>query len=161
MPESLLSIEPALGTHHVSLIRTLFSEYQKTIGIDLEYQGFEEELAGLPEPYCPPDGGLFIGRIGRHLAGCVAFKRLEAQNAEMKRLYVRPQHQSSGLGRRLVLTVIDQARKAKYTKLRLDTLPDMAAAQALYQKLGFEEIPPYSRRHLPGTQFYELHLKVS
>jgi ribosomal protein S18 acetylase RimI-like enzyme len=138
--------------------RALFREYAEAIGVDLEYQGFTAELASLPGPYAPPNGALLIARAGEAVAGCVALRPLDARTGEMKRLYVRPEYRSTGLGCRLVESAIDAARQAGYSELRLDTLPTMASAQALYRRLGFIGIPPYNDKYLPGTQFYSLRL---
>ena len=144
--------------HLVETARSLFREYAAAIGTDLEYQGFAAELAALPEPYVPPHGALAIAYAGSEVAGCVAFKRLDPDIGEMKRLYVRPAYRAWGLGTLLVETVIRVARQAGYRELRLDTLPSMVSAQALYRRLGFVEIPPYNITHLPGTLFYALTL---
>lgn len=142
----------------VATARSLFREYAQAIGVDLEYQGFAAELAALPAPYVPPDGALFVAHAGADIAGCVALRRLDRDAGEMKRLYVRPAYRSSGLGRRMVEAVILAARHAAYRELRLDTLPSMASAQALYHRLGFVEIAPYNATHLPGTRFYAIDL---
>ena len=142
----------------IDIARTLFREYAGAIGVDLEYQDFSRELASLPGPYAPPNGALLIARVGANAAGCVALRPLDARTGELKRLYVRPPYRSNGLGARLIESVICAARQAGYCELRLDTLPIMASAQALYRRLGFIEIPPYHDKHLPGTQFYSLQL---
>ena len=142
----------------VATARLLFREYADVIATDLEYQGFAAELAGLPAPYVPPRGALLLAHAGGEVAGCVALRPLDGRTGEMKRLYVRPDYRSWGLGKRLVEAVIHSARQAGYSELRLDTLPAMAAAQALYERLGFAEIPAYNDTHLPGTRFYALEL---
>jgi len=142
----------------VAVARALFREYAEAIGVDLEYQGFAAELAALPEPYVPPRGALFVAYAGDDVAGCVALRRLDERSGEMKRLYVRPAYRSSGLGQCLVEAVIRTARDAGYAELRLDTLPSMASAQALYRRLGFVEIAAYNTTYLPGTRFYSLEL---
>jgi ribosomal protein S18 acetylase RimI-like enzyme len=142
----------------VATARGLFREYEKAIGTDLEYQGFAAELAALPAPYMPPGGALLIAHVGADVAGCVGLRPIDTLTGEMKRLYVRPVHRSLGLGKRLVGAMIQAARQAGYRELRLDTLSSMASAQALYQRLGFLEIPPYNSSHLPGTRFYALKL---
>jgi len=147
------------GTALVAVVRELFLEYAAAIGVDLEYQGFATELAALPVPYVPPDGALLVARAGAVVAGCVALRRLDEHAGEMKRLYVRPAYRSSGLGRRFVEAVIAAANAAGYRALRLDTLPSMASAQALYRRLGFVEIAAYNTTHLPGTRFYSLDLQ--
>ncbi|MEJ0086947.1 MAG: GNAT family N-acetyltransferase [Pseudomonadota bacterium] len=146
------------GAQLVARARELFREYAEAIGTDLEYQGFSAELASSPAPYAPPAGALLIAQDGPELAGCVAMRPLDGSTGEMKRLYVRAGYRGSGLGRILVEAVVDAARRADYRELRLDTLPDMAAAQALYRRLGFVDIHPYGEKHLPGTKFFSLAL---
>jgi putative acetyltransferase len=162
----------------VTIAGMLFREYARSLGIDLEYQGFTAELAALPAPYVPPKGALFVAYVGEAVAGCVGLRPLDANMGpiigagmgadvgadigadigEMKRLYVRPAFRGSGLGKHLVNAVIQAARQAGHRELRLDTLPGMTAAQKLYRNLGFIEIPPYNDKHLPGTRFYTLLL---
>ena len=154
-PITFVSVE---NHEQTAAARELFLEYATAIGVDLEYQGFTAELAALPSPYVPPHGALIIARINDETAGCVALRRLDEQTGEMKRLYVRPAFRSWGLAKRLIGELIQTARRAGYTTLRLDTLPSMAAAQGLYRSLGFFEIPAYNSTHLPGTRFYELRL---
>ncbi|MGH8216214.1 MAG: GNAT family N-acetyltransferase [Rhodanobacteraceae bacterium] len=142
----------------VAIAIELFREYAQDIGTDLEYQGFAAELAALPDPYVPPMGALLIADIGGDAAGCAGLRPIDDCVSEMKRLYVRPAYRGTGLGKRLVEAVIEAARRAGYRELRLDTLPSMASAQALYHRLGFSEISPYNDKHLPGTRFYALGL---
>ena len=142
----------------VDTARELFREYADAIATNLEYQGFTAELAALPAPYLPPQGALLLAHVGSHVAGCVALRPLDGCTGEMKRLYVRPAYRSSGLGKQLVEAVIRAARQAGYAELRLDTLPSMTSAHALYHRRGFTEIPPYNNRHLPGTRFFALKL---
>lgn len=142
----------------VSIVRDLCREYERAIGIDLEYQGFATELAALPSPYMPPAGALLLAQAGQDIAGCVALRPLEGGVSEMKRLYVRPAFRSIGLGKRLVNAVIRTAQEAGHRELRLDTLASMGPAQARYERLGFVEIPPYSSKFLPGTRSYALKL---
>lgn len=144
----------------VATARDLFREYADVISTDLEYQGFAAELAALPVSYVPPQGALLIAHIDGGVAGCVGLRPLDSRTGEMKRLYVRSAYRSLGLGRHLVEAVIHAACQAGYSELRLDTLPSMVSAQALYHRLGFIEIPPYNNSHLPGTRFYALKLAV-
>lgn len=153
-----ITLAPVESQEQVSVARELFREYANAIGVDLEYQGFTAELAALPSPYTSPHGTLLIAQIDGATAGCVALRRLDHETGEMKRLYVRPAFRSYGLGKYLVETVIQVARRAGYTALRLDTLPCMETAQGLYRKLGFTEISAYNSSYLPGTRFYELRL---
>jgi ribosomal protein S18 acetylase RimI-like enzyme len=140
--------------------RSLLREYVEAIATDLEYQGFAAELASLPAPYVAPGGVLFVAYAGSDVAGCIGLRSLDRHSGEMKRLYVRPAYRRRGLGKYLVESVIRAARQAGYRELRLDTLPGMGSAQALYRRLGFVEIPPYNNPHLPGTRFYALRLST-
>ena len=158
MPSFELLMVQADGTALVTTARTLFLEYADAIGVDLEYQGFTAELARLPAPYQQPDGTLLIAKVDGDIAGCAALRRLDEHTGEMKRLYVRPDYRSFGLGKLLVEAIIQAAHQAGYRELRLDTLPSMASAQGLYRRLGFTEIAPYNDSHLPGTRFYALVL---
>jgi ribosomal protein S18 acetylase RimI-like enzyme len=142
----------------VSIARELFREYAQAIGVDLEYQGFSAELSALPVPYVPPRGALFVAHAGTDVAGCVGLRPLDHTTGEMKRLYVRPAHRGSGLGKHLVEAVVRAGRQAGYRELRLDTLASMSSAIALYERAGFVEIPPYNQNYLPGTRFYSLTL---
>ncbi|MFL5495890.1 MAG: GNAT family N-acetyltransferase [Gemmatimonadales bacterium] len=150
-------ILPARG-QDIDVARELFREYAASLGVDLEFQGFSDELATLPAGYAPPGGGLLLAWEGGDAAGCVAFRPLEPGICEMKRLYVRPAYRGTGLGRRLAERVVREARDAGYGRMRLDTLPAMAGARALYQALGFRPIPPYRANPIDGAAFLELTL---
>ncbi len=119
----------------VSQARELFREYQVSLGIDLCFQGFEEEMAALPGTYAPPQGRLYVAFVDGRPAGCIALRPFEGQQCEMKRLYVRPGFRGQSLGRKLAQRVISEAREIGYAALLLDTLPTMTAAQELYRSL--------------------------
>lgn len=144
-------------------VRRLFREYEAAIGVDLCFQGFEAELAGLPGAYASPRGALFIARQDGEAIGCIGFRpfKNDADRCEMKRLYVRPDRQRGGVGRQLVNRVLDAARAAGYRAIRLDTLRTMTAARQLYRLLGFREIPAYYPNPLPGVVYLELDLQPS
>jgi GNAT superfamily N-acetyltransferase len=140
-------------------VRLLFREYAASLGFDLCFQNFEEELADLPGPYAPPSGCLLLATTGGEPAGCVALKRLADGVGEMKRLYVRSRYRGTGLGRRLAEQVIREAKRLGYQAVRLDTVPSvMGSAVALYRSLGFRDIPAYCFNPVPGALFMELRL---
>jgi len=141
-------------------IRGLFREYEAEIGVDLCFQGFEKELADLPGAYAPPRGRLLIAKSGDATIGCVGLRPLksDATICEMKRLYVRPPHRGTGLGRQLVERIVTEACEAGYVAMRLDTLQTMTAAQDLYRRMGFRDIPAYYPNPLPGVVYLELGL---
>lgn len=151
-------IRIADGAADVATARALFEEYQRSLGFSLCFQNFDEELAGLPGAYAPPEGRLLLGFAGDAPAGCVALRRIEEGICEMKRLWVRPALRGTGLGRRLVEEILREARSIGYGRVRLDTLPSMTAAQALYLSLGFRDIPPYNDHPIEGTRFMEARL---
>ena len=142
--------------------RTLFREYAEQLGVDLCFQGFGAELAGLPGAYAPPGGMLLLASVDGALAGCGAFRPLpeaDYPNAcEMKRLYVRRAFRRFGLGRLLARHLMDRALEAGYSTMLLDTLDDMEAARHLYVTLGFEEIPPYYYNPGPGAHYLKAEL---
>lgn len=153
-----VSITQARAESDIALVKELFVEYAASIGIDLEYQGFSKELAGLPGKYAPPSGDLLLATTNGEAVGCVALRGLDPAKLELKRLYVRPSTRGMGLGKQLVEAAISAARQGGYAELRLDTLETMVPARALYSSMGFVEIPPYGGAYLPGTKFYALAL---
>jgi ribosomal protein S18 acetylase RimI-like enzyme len=157
-PEVSIEIVPAASADHIATARRLFKEYEASLGIELTFQDFAREVAELPGAYAPPSGRLFLATDGPDHVGCVALRPLGAGICEMKRLYVRPTARGSRLGRRLAETVIREARAIGYARMRLDTLPTMKEAFALYQTLGFREIPAYCENPIAGTRFMELFL---
>ena len=141
-------------------IRTLFEAYEAELDFDLCFQNFQAELDGLPGAYAPPEGCLLLAEYEGRTAGCVALRKLEDGICEMKRLYVRPGFRGHRIGRLLTETLIGQARGLGYTAMRLDTVPKMKRARALYAKLGFREIEPYYTNPIEGAFYMELDLKV-
>jgi ribosomal protein S18 acetylase RimI-like enzyme len=152
------AIERVAGNAALAEVRALFEEYAASLGVDLGFQGFQAELAGLPGTYAPPGGRLLLAHVDGRAAGCVAVRALEPGICEMKRLYVRPEHRGSGLGRRLVEAAVREAQAAGYRSMRLDTLETMAAARGLYRALGFRPIGQYRHNPVPGAEFHELDL---
>ena len=157
-PSRAFDLRNAASPADAAVARGLFEEYQQSLGISLCFQNFDGELAGLPGAYAEPEGRLLLAFAGAEPAGCVALRKLEDGICEMKRLWVRPAFRGTGLGRRLVGAVLAEARAAGYRAVRLDTLPTMREAQALYVSLGFVHIPPYNDHPIEGTRFMELAL---
>ncbi len=146
-----MRIEP---TSDMTVVRELFSEYGRSLGVDLSFQDFDREIATLPGDYDP----ILIARWNDDIAGCVALHRIEETSSEMKRLYVRPAFRGKEIGRHLALRVIDEARERGCRSIRLDTLPSMYAAIPLYESLGFIDIPAYRFNPIEGSRFLELKL---
>jgi ribosomal protein S18 acetylase RimI-like enzyme len=142
-------------------VRAIFREYADSLGVDLCFQGFEAELAGLPGMYAEPQGRILLAEEDGRAVGCVAMRPLDGAVCEMKRLYVRPSGRGRHLGRRLATAICRAAREAGYERMRLDTLASMQAAQRLYRSLGFEPIAPYVFNPIEGAQYLELDLAGS
>ena len=153
-----MEIVPAQSDSDLLAARNLFVEYAENLGVDLCFQGFQEELDGLPGAYAAPDGRLLLAIDGDRAVGCVAIRKLEDGICEMKRLYVRSAYRGQRLGRRLAEVVIAEARAIGYGKMRLDSLTSLEEAAGLYRSLGFVEIPPYRYNPLPDAVFMELSL---
>ena len=135
--------------------RVLFEEYAAGLAVDLCFQGFAQELWTLSRMYGPPRGVLLLAEIDDMAAGCAAVRPLKGLTCELKRVYVRPDFRGSGLGRRLTETALQAARGLGYTRIRLDTLPQMLTAQRLYEDLGFRDIPAYYGEPMAGQRFME------
>ncbi len=155
----MILCENVRTAEEIELARTLFREYQQSLGVDLCFQGFEDELANLPGSYAPPSGRLLLLRVDREIAGCVALRKIGEGVCEMKRLYVRDAFRGQGLGRRLAEAILEEVRRIGYRKMRLDTLPSMRAAIPLYRSLGFSEIGAYRENPVEGALFFELTLE--
>ena len=142
--------------------REIFREYANGLAIDLRFQSFDEELAGLPGEYAAPRGSLLHAMVDGELAGCCALRPLDTADypnaSEMKRLYVRRAFRGFGLGRLLAEAILDAARLAGYSSVLLDTLDDMETARALYEELGFVSIPPYYFNPIPGAHYLKADL---
>jgi putative acetyltransferase len=156
---AFLRIVAGHGSEHVPVVRALFEEYAAALGVDLGFQDFDRELDELPGEYAPPGGRLLLALDGEEPAGCVGLRPFEPGVCEMKRLYVRPAHRSTGLGRSLAEAIVQAGRDAGYERMRLDTLPTMEAARVLYRSLGFVEIEAYRPNPIHGTTYFELALR--
>ena len=143
-------------------LRRIFREYAQSIQVDLCFQDFDRELANLPGDYAPPRGSVLMATVNGEVAGCCALRPLDATDypnaCEMKRLYVRPAFRGLGLGRDLAERTLDAARQSGYHCALLDTLDEMETARALYQDLGFEEVPPYYHNPLAGAHYLKADL---
>ena len=161
MTPQIRIIQPA-EAESLAAARDIFREYAASLNVDLAFQSFDAELEALPGDYAPPAGALMLALVDDAVAGCCALRALHdvdyANACEMKRLYVRKAFRGFGLGRLLAENVMDAARRSGYACVLLDTLDDMEAARALYDELGFEEIPPYYHSPIAGAHYLKAAL---
>lgn len=157
----MATIREAVSTEDFDALRRLFLEYRKTPGVDVCAVSFEREVASLPGAYAPPEGALLLASEGDRNIGCAALRPLGERICELKRLYVEPDARGSGAGRQLTLAAIHLARAKRYRALRLDTLPSMERAIALYRSLGFRKIARYYEAAPEQALFFELTLPES
>jgi len=154
----MVSVVAAHAEKDLQQAKILFKEYAASLDFALEFQNFEKELAGLPGNYAPPEGCLLLALYREQVAGCVALRKIDRAICEMKRLFVKLSFRHLGIGTALARTVIQEAKKKGYIRMRLDTVPSMKEAHALYESLGFRKIPPYCHNPVPGAVFLELEL---
>ena len=150
-----LIVREARTPDDVAAAREMILEYQASLDVDLAFQHFADEIASLATTYGPPSGALLLAMLDGAPAGCVGVRPFAPACCEMKRLYVRPAARGHHLGRHLAERAMASARALGYTHMRLDTLPSMHGAQALYLTLGFYAIAPYRENPVPGTRYLE------
>lgn len=156
---AVITFAQAVSAADIAVARTLFKEYEQSIGVSLCFQNFDQELANLPGDYAPPCGRLLLVRVDDQIAGCIALRKLDDSTSEMKRLYLRPEFRGRGLGESIVQTLIHEAKLIGYSNIRLDTIPGrMDQAINLYRSIGFKEIPAYYDTPFDDTLYMELDL---
>ncbi len=155
----MLKIVLADSDEYLEHIRELFKEYTNSLGFDLSFQNFDQEFAELPGKYALPEGRLFLAIYDEKVSGCAALRKFVDDICEMKRLYVKPEFRRKGIGKALVNTVINAAKEIGYLTMRIDTVPWMKEAIALYHSLEFKDIATYRYNPIPGTVYMELKLK--
>jgi len=142
------------------LVQTLLREYHAMLAIDLEFQSFEKELAGLPSKYVAPRGGIALARVNGEAAGCICWYRFSEETCEIKRLFVRNSFRGHGAGKALLAYAIEQARHAGYQRIWLDSLERLKEAQKLYESFDFRPIPAYNVNPFPDVYYMELDLST-
>ncbi|MBX2870826.1 MAG: GNAT family N-acetyltransferase [Saprospiraceae bacterium] len=153
-----MEIVVATSAAHWATARALIQEYVDWLGIDLSYQNYAGELQTMEQMYSPPEGLLLLAKEKEGMAGCIAFRKKGEERCEMKRLYVRPAFRGRQLGKKLAKICIEEARRAGYKQMVLDTLPSMQGAVSIYKGLGFEVIPPYYNNPVPDVIYLGLDL---
>ncbi|MEO6721351.1 MAG: GNAT family N-acetyltransferase [Ferruginibacter sp.] len=154
----MISYYLATSNEEYEAAKQLFTEYATSINIDLDFQQFDKELQTLMTMYGPPSGGIILAKQDEHFIGCVGIRKINETVGEMKRMYLKPEHQNKGLGKILLGKAFDLARACNYNKIRLDTLNEMVSAIALYKKAGFYEIEPYYFNPIPTAVYFEREL---
>lgn len=135
--------------------KQLFLEYAESLGFSICFQNFEQELIDIRQQYSAPEGCLLLVRDQERTVGCAGIRRWKDDVAELKRMYLQPDTRGSGMGRQLLSAALEHAIQLGYRSIRLDTLPDMKAAIALYRAAGFIDIPAYRENPFEGTLYLE------
>ena len=154
----MIEIVHAVSAEQIETAGKLMFEYAASLNVSLCFENLDKEVAGLPGLYAPPHGRLLLAVSGSTVAGCIALKKVDDQVCEMKRLFVREEFRGKGVGKQLTKALWDEARAIGYQRMRLDTLPSMKEAIAMYRSLGFKPIPPYRDLPDPGALFMEVKL---
>lgn len=139
-------------------VKLLFNEYTAMLGVNLTFQGYDDEIKNLPGKYAIPYGRLYIAYCDNKAAGCIALRKFEEDGCEMKRLFVRPEYRHLKIGKKLVDKIIEDARELKYKYMVLDTLSNLDGAVALYKKSGFHEVEAYYENPLNNVLYFKLEL---
>ena len=154
----MIHIIHAFKKEHYEQAVNLFKQYAESLGFDLDFQNFDDELVNLETMYSPPTGCLLLAEYYDQIVGCVGLRRFDEGVCEMKRMYVLSEFRSKKIGRKLAVAIIAEARKCGYQKMLLDTIAFMKEATALYQSLGFQPIDAYRYNPIDGATYYELNL---
>ena len=154
----MIEIKPAIFPEDQEHVVAIFREYVASPSVSLDFQDYEAEFASLPGKYAPPEGRLLLAWKDGAVIGCAALRKVDESLCEMKRVYIRSTARGEGLGRRLIESILAEAREAGYTRICLDVLPEFVAAQGIYQSLGFQSAPPITFNPVPGTKFLGLDI---
>jgi GNAT superfamily N-acetyltransferase len=154
----MIALAEARTPDDYQVARGLILAYAAWLGLDLGFQGFDEELEELPAVYGPPGGCLLIAREGADPVGVVGVRARSSRECEMKRLFVQESARGRGVGRALAEQAVRAARRLGYRRMVLDTLETMTGALALYAALGFRETPAYYANPLPRVCYLALEL---
>jgi ribosomal protein S18 acetylase RimI-like enzyme len=158
----VISLLAPSSAEEMDAVKHIFKDYADSLSVDLNFQDFDNELTALPGEYAAPRGALLLALVDGEVAGCCALRPIDnvdySNAAEMKRLFVRKVFRRFGLGRMLAEAILDAARLADYSCVLLDTLDEMESARALYEDLGFDEIPPYYHNPYAGAHYLKVVL---
>ena len=154
----MIDIKPAYFPEDLERVVDIFREYVASPSVSLDFQDYEPEFKSLPGKYAAPEGRLLLAWKSGAVVGCAALRKVDRSICEMKRVYVRPVVRGEGLGRRLIVSILAEARAAGYSRICLDVLPEFVAAQGIYESLGFRPAPPITFNPVPGTKFLGLDL---
>ena len=158
---AMSEIKPANFPDDLEHVIAILREYITSPRVSLAFQNYEAEFAALPGKYAAPDGRLLLAWKGQAVVGCAALRRVDETTCEMKRVYVRPDARGENLGRRLIESILAEARAAGYSRICLDVLPEFSAAQRIYESLGFLPAEPVTFNPVPGTKYLALELSPS
>lgn len=161
-----MALELVLGYDHADEVRGLFAEYMDmllegdpTFAGYLTIQNYDDELKDLSHKYGLPDGRLYLAYSDGVLAGSIALRKIDDENCELKRMYIKPEFRRRGIARTLVKQLIADAREIGYRYMLLDTLPFLQVAIRMYKNLGFYEIDRYNDSPMDTSIYMKLDLR--
>ena len=135
-----LTLNKAETPEDLASAKAIFRAFSQWLPIDLGFQDFEGEMARFPEGFVH----VLLAKLDGKPVGAVALRDLGDGVCEMKRLYLLPEAQGSGAGRRICERLMADAKALGFHTMVLDSLERLEAAVALYRKLGFQDIEPYN-----------------
>lgn len=153
-----IQIKEVISDPELAQVKKLFYDYGVERTFDKALGDYQTEMDELPGKYGAPGGILFMILVDSQPAGCIAYQKLSADTCEMKRMYISPPFRGKGLGKVLIRHLLDEAVKAGYAKMKLDTHPTMFSAQKLYQEFGFRRTTRYNQNPIEGIIFFERDL---
>lgn len=160
-----MGIEIKLDYDDSKEIKELFLEYTKML-IEkepsmeeyLKLQSYDSEIEHLNDKYGLPYGRLYIAKFDNEIVGCIALRKIDDKNCEMKRLFVKPEFRGNNIANELINTIIDDTKVIGYKYMLLDILPFLKSAIHLYKKVGFYEIDSYNNSLVKSSIFMKLDL---
>ena len=160
-----MSLEIVPAFDRANEIRELFAEYMDmlldgdpTFAGYLTIQNYDDELKDLSQKYGLPDGRLYLAYWNGEVAGSIALRKIDDENCELKRMYIKPAFRRNGIAKTLVNQLIADAREIGYRYMLLDTLPFLQTAIRMYKNIGFYEIERYNNSPMDTSIYMKFDL---
>jgi GNAT superfamily N-acetyltransferase len=113
--------------------------------LTVRYGGDGDPVHAPAQEFDGPGGQMLLATLGAEQVGCVGLRRVSAETAELKRMYVRPERRGQGIARALLAACEQAARDLGYVQLWLETGTLQPEAVALYLSAGYEPVDPFGQ----------------